>query len=346
MKVAILGGGFCGATLAKELDDEKDVQVTLIDKNSYFEYNPSAHKCLTNPGYQRHIQVPFSHFLHHTEIITEPIKKVFPSEIHTRSKRIGFDYGVLCLGCSYPIFLENTQNVFTLTRSDDAKELFKVLKNAKKVLIVGGGYIGTEVAGELATKRSDLQITIVHSHDRLLERNTSFSSRYALKFLSSKGVHVVFDDLVIDHPSQHEFTTKKGKTIFADVCIWCAGVQVDTSYLEGFSDSTVNKSGRVSVNESLQLVDYPHFFAGGDLTDINEEKTARKAELHAKVIALNLRRMNQDKSLIPYTSGRSPMVISLGDNHGIGQYGKLVVPGLLSGIGKWLIEWWTLRQFY
>jgi hypothetical protein len=40
------------------------------------------------------------------------------------------------------------------------------------------------------------------------------------------------------------------------------------------------------------------------------------------------------------------MVISLGDNYGIGQYGKVVIPGLLSGIGKWLIEWWTLRQFY
>ncbi|HMA83765.1 MAG TPA: FAD-dependent oxidoreductase [Candidatus Thermoplasmatota archaeon] len=346
MKVAILGGGFCGATLAKELDNEKDIQVTLIDKHSYFEYNPSAHKCLTNPGYQRHIQVPFSHFLHHTEIVTEPIKKLFPSEVHTRSKRIGFDYGVLCLGCSYPIFLENKKNVFTLTRSDDAKELFKALKDAKKVLIVGGGYIGTEIAGELATKRSDLQITMVHSHDRILERNTNFASKSALKFLKKRGVNFVFNDLVIDHPEDYKFKTKKGKTINADVCIWCAGVRADTSFLEGFSDSTVDKSGRIRVNESLQLVDYPHFFAGGDLTDIKEEKTARKAELHAKVIALNLRRMNQGKSLIPYTSGRSPMVISLGDNHGIGQYGKLVVPGLLSGIGKWLIEWWTLRQFY
>lgn len=346
MKVVILGGGFCGASIAKELDDEKDISVTLIDKDPYFEYNPSAHKCITNPGYQRNIQVPFNRFLSNTEIITESIKKVFPSEVHTDSKRIEFDYGVLCLGCSYPIFLSNTENVYTLTRSDDAKQLFKALKNAKKVLIVGGGYIGTEIAGELATKRSDLLVTMVHSHNRLLERNTKFASYSALKFLKKRGVNFVFNDRVVDHPHEHDFITKNGKTIDADVCIWCAGVRVDTSYLEGFSESTVSTSERVNVNESLQFVDYPHLFAGGDLTDIKEEKTARKAEMHARVIAANIRRIQQGKSLKKYKPGRSPMVISLGDTYGIGRYGNVVIPGFLSGIAKWLIEWWTLRQFY
>jgi len=346
MRLVILGGGFCGASIAKELDDEKNISVTLIDKNSFFEYNPSAYKCLTNPGYQRNIQVPFNRFLSNTEIITEPIKKVFPSEVHTDSKRIDFDYGVICLGCSYPIFLSNTENVYTLTRSDDAKQLFKTLKNAKKVLIVGGGYIGTEIAGELVTKRSDLQVTLVHSHERLLDRNTEFASKYAMKFLEKRGVDFVFNDRVVNHPHEHEFTTKSGKTIDADVCIWCAGTGVDTSFLEGFSDSTVTKSGRIRVTDSLQFIDYPQLFAGGDLTDVEEEKTARKAELHAQLIASNIRRLQHGKSLKKYKSGRSPMVISLGDNHGIGRYGKFVIPGLLSGIAKWMVEWWTLRQFY
>jgi NADH dehydrogenase FAD-containing subunit len=86
-------------------------------------------------------------------------------------------------------------------------------------------------------------------------------------------------------------------------------------------------------------------FAGGDITAIDEEKTARKAELHAQVIATNIKRLHNGKSLVKYKTETSPMVISLGDNHGIGQYGRLLMPGLISGIGKWLIEWWTLRQF-
>ena len=66
MRVVIIGGGFCGASLAKELDDEEQISVTLIDKNPFFEYNPSAHKCLTNPWYQQNIRVAYDRFLSHT----------------------------------------------------------------------------------------------------------------------------------------------------------------------------------------------------------------------------------------------------------------------------------------
>lgn len=345
MNIVILGGGFCGATVAKKLDAEKDISVTLIDKNPYFEYNPSAHKILTNPRYQQNIRVPFTDFLQNTQIITEPVKRVFPSEFRTETKRVKFDYAVICLGCFYPIFLSNTKNVYTMTRSDQAKQLFKVLKNAEKVLLVGGGYIGTEIAGELATKRSDIQLTMVHSHDRILQRSPSSASKYAMNFLEKRGVNFIFNEKVVSHPDDHTFVTKNGIEIDTDVCIWCTGIKVDTSYLEGFVPSAVNKKQRIKVNDHLQLLKYPHLFAGGDITAINEEKTARKAELHAKVIATNIKRLHQGKSLIKYNTKTSPMVISLGDNHGIGQYGRLVVPGLISGISKWLIEWWTLRQF-
>lgn len=346
MRVVIIGGGFCGASLAKELDDEEQISVTLIDKNPFFEYNPSAHKCLTNPWYQQNIRVAYDRFLSHTEIITESVKRVFPFQVETDSKKIDFDYAVICLGCSHPIFLSSTENVFTLTHSDEAIHLSKALKNAQKVLIVGGGYIGTEIAGELVTKRSDLDVTLVHSHDRILERNTHLTSKYATGYLERRGIDFRFNEKIVDHPNDNEYITKNGGRITADICIWCAGITVDTSYLEGFSPSTIDKRGRIRVNDSLQLMDYPHLFAGGDVTSINEEKTARKAELHARIIASNLRRIHQGKTLRTYKTGVSPMVISLGDNHGVGTYGRIAAPGLLAGIGKWIIEWWTLRQFH
>lgn len=232
-----------------------------------------------------------------------------------------------------------------MTRSDQAKKLFKVLKKAERVLLVGGGYIGTEIAGELATKRSDIKLTMVHSHDRILQRSPLSASKYAMNFLEKKGVNFIFNEKVVSHPDDHTFVTNKGKEIDADVCIWCAGIKVDTSYLEGFVPSAVEKKQGIRLNEHLQLIEYPHLFAGGDITAINEEKTARKAELHAQVIATNIKRLHKEKSFVSYKTKTSPMVISLGDNHGIGQFGRLVIPGLVSGIGKWLIEWWTLRQF-
>ncbi len=346
MKVVIVGGGFCGATIAKDLEDVKDISVVLIDKNPFFEYNPSAHKVLTQPAYQNNIRVSFDRFLSNTVIVTEPVKKITPKKIKTESKTIAFDYAVLCLGCSYPIFLSSTENVFTMSRSNEAKVLFKALKKAKKVLIVGGGYIGTEIAGELATKRPDIETMVVHSHDRILQRSPRSASSYAQKFLEKHGVRFLFNEKIVDHPAETAFITKKGKIIDADCCIWCAGTNVDSSFLDGFQPLPVDTSGRIKVTETLQLPEYPHIFAGGDLTSIKEEKTARKAELHARVIASNLKRLHQGKTLKPYKTGSSPMVISLGDNHGIVQFGRLVIPGFIAGVSKWMVEWWTLRQFY
>ena len=346
MKVVIVGGGFCGATIAKALDAVKDISVVLIDKNPFFEYNPSAHKILTQPSYQNNIRVSFDRFLSNTVIVTEKIKKITPREVQTESKIIKFDNAVLCLGCSYPIFLSSTENVFTMTRSEEAKVLFKELKKAKKVLVVGGGYIGTEIAGELATKRSDIETILVHSHDRILERCPSFSSSHAQKFLEKHGVQLLLNEKIVDHPGETVFITKKGKKIDGDSCIWCAGTKVDSSFLSGFQPLPVDVKGRIEVNESLQLPNHPHIFAGGDFTSVKEEKTARKAELHARLIASNLKRLQQQKPLKKYKTGSSPMVISLGDNHGIGQFGRLVIPGFIAGVGKWMVEWWTLRQFY
>lgn len=344
MNVVIIGGGFCGALLAKELDMEKNIAVTLINKNPYFEYNPSAHKCITDPGYQKNIQVPFDQFLSNTSIITESVKEVTPTGIITESGHIDFDYAVLCVGSYYPVYLSSKQNVYTMSRSDEAKQIFKSLKNAKTVLLVGGGYVGTEIAGELSTKRSDLDIVFVQSHDRLLERNPLSVSTYAEKFLDKRDVQFLFNERVIAHPDENTYKTKSGKLIDADVCIWTTGTKVDTSFLRGFNQDLFEDSGHIKVNESLQLSGYPRLFAGGDITAIKEEKTARKAELHASLIATNLKRIYQKKSLKSYRQGKSPMVISLGDNHGVGQYGRLVITGRLSGIAKWMIEWWTLKR--
>ncbi len=346
MKIVIVGGGFCGATLAKKLDNEKHMDVALIDKNPFFEYNPSAYKCITQPGYQKNIRVNFKEFLSNTIFINEPVHEVNPSVVLTASKKIHYDYAIICTGSYYQINMKNKTNVFTVTRSNEAKDLGKRLKkDVKKVLIVGGGYIGTEIAAELAEKGKNIEILLVHSNDRLLERGPRSASRHAKKFLQKRKVKFLFNEKILHHPNEETYVCKGGKKIQADICIWCAGSSVDSSFLKDFKPDPINRYGRIKVNESLQLLNYPQCFVGGDITDINEEKTARKAELHAHIIAENLKRIRDDKPLKTYKTGKSPMVVSLGDNRGIAQFGRFVISGFMAGYGKWLVEWWTLRKF-
>lgn len=100
----------------------------------------------------------------------------------------------------------------------------------------------------------------------------------------------------------------------------------------------------VRVNRYLQLPDYPHIFAGGDVTDVREEKTAQNAERHARIIAKNILRLGH-KPLVAYRQRPTPLVISLGEGQGIVSWRGMSIDGWLPGALKKLVRWWALHGY-
>ncbi|MDG6229196.1 MAG: FAD-dependent oxidoreductase [Candidatus Thermoplasmatota archaeon] len=345
MHVVILGGGFCGATVAKLLDAVEGLETTLITKTSFFEYNPSAHKCLNDPSYQGYIRVPYNAFLKNTHILIDGVTSIHSDRVVTSSKEISFDFLVIATGVDYPIYLKNTKNVFKMTCSQDALKIHKSLKGASSVLIVGGGYIGTEISAEIACKMKDCQVTLVHSPKRLLERSSVIASRYAEYFLRKRHVQILFGEKVIDH-KKDVFLTNTKRSIRSDVTIWCTGTRSNPFFIDDLKGDNLSKDQRIKVNDYFQLPGHPHIYAGGDITNIVEEKTARKAEIHARFIARNILCQYNKKRCRRYESRSSPLVISLGDLYGITQFNKMVFAGFGHGLFKEIIEWWTLQQFH
>jgi NADH dehydrogenase FAD-containing subunit len=343
MRVVILGGGFCGAFIAKQLDKLSDFETTLIDKQSYFEYAPSLHKVVSKPSLLQKLRIPFNTFLHHTTIIQSTITYVEPDRVITLHSEIPFDVLVICTGNYYPIFLDNTKNVYKLKTGHDAYAISRKIDRSNHVLIIGGGKVGVELAGEIVTKYPEKQLTIVHSKNRLLERNKPDASAFAQKFLQKRGAKIILGEKVTQHISS-QFITNKGRKIHADLALWCAGIKWDTSFMQHFPDSIFSQRKQLRVDSTLQLRGFPYIFVGGDVTDIQEEKTGRKAELHARIIVTNIQKYLRGQPLIDYKQGRSPIVMSLGDWYGILEY-KGVIPGRFSiGLLKKAIEWWTLHQ--
>ncbi|MFO7678057.1 MAG: FAD-dependent oxidoreductase [Thermoplasmatota archaeon] len=344
MKVVIIGGGFCGITIAKKLESDKDISVTLIDKKTYFEYTPSAIFCITHPSYQKKIRIAYQNILSKTKLVTDEIKSMSDKAITTSHQSIEYDYAVICTGSTYPIFLSSKTNVYTLSSCNEALGVSKALQHAKKIVIVGGGYIGVEVAGQLATKHKNISLTLIHSGSKLLERSSPLASKNAVQFLSKKGISFLFNDKVVDHPKPHIFVTKKGETIQADLCIWCAGIAADTSFLDKSLSSCKDKKGKIQVNKYLQLETYPHIFAGGDICDTVEEKTAQNAKHHGYCIASNLLRIKKNQPLKSYRKHLSPQLISLGERYGILEVDEIVLYSNFFGLGKFIIEWYTIGQ--
>jgi len=345
MKIVIVGGGFCGSIVAKKLEKNKNFQVTLIDKKRYFEYSPSLAKVLFDPSYIKKISVPFSKFLKNTKFVNDSIINVRPNKVETTNGIFPFDYLVLCPGIDYPIMLKNKKQVITLKSGAEISEFSSAVQQAQSVLIVGGGLIGTELAGEFATRIPEKKVIIVHQYNRLLERNSPWISLYARKFLDQRGIEIIFGEKVVDH-TNGIFTTNKDRVIKADFCIWCTGISYNPFFMKGFEESIFTKKNALTVNQYLQLKDHPNIFVGGDLTGVDEEKTAAHANNHASVIAENINRIIKQKSLVSYKSHVEPMDISLGSWDGIITYPPFILVGLIPGLIKQLIEKIALKRLY
>ncbi len=337
MKVIILGGGFCGAYVAKKLDNKKNLDVTLIDKKDYFEYSPSLWKLLSNPSYHKRIIVPFTQFLKHTRIITDPLIQVTPDYVEIKKEKILFDYLVVATGIDYTIFPKNTKNVFVVKSGEEVTEKSSRVQAAKTILIIGGGLIGTEVAGDLARQFPEKQLILIHSHNRLLERNTKGTSQYAKKYLEEHRVQIIFNEKVIDYQRGY-FITDTQRKIKADIGIWCAGIRYNPWFMNTFPPSVLTGHNALKVNQFLQLEGYPHIFVGGDISSTPEEKTAACADRHGHLISENVLRLNQRRSLLTYKPHREPMIISLGHWNGILTYPPFLFLGFIPAIIKLLVE--------
>lgn len=337
MRVVILGGGFCGAYIAKKLDKHKDLEIILIDKKDYFEYSSSLWKLLSNPLYHKYITIPFTHFLKHTHIVVDPLIQVTSEFVETKKEKISFDYLVIATGIDYPILLENKKNVFTIKSGTEVAKKSPMIKKAERILIIGGGLIGTEIAGDLAEQFPEKHIILIHPHNRLLERNSKGVSQYGKKYLEEHGVQLIFNEKIIDHQKEI-FITNTRRHIKANIAIWCAGIKCNPWFMSSFPSSILTEYKALKVNQFLQLIGYPNIFIGGDITSIPEEKTAVNADRHGSIISENILRSYKQKSLIIYKPRREPMIISLGNWNAIFTYPPFLIPGFLPAIIKLVVE--------
>ena len=98
---------------------------------------------------------------------------------------------------------DSAKNIFYLRSIDDVLEIKGKVQSSKKVAIIGGGYIGLEVAAIL--KKLGLSVTIIEMAGRILERVTSqIISDFYTKVHSEEGVKILTNTSV-------ESITKKSK---------------------------------------------------------------------------------------------------------------------------------------
>lgn len=189
------------------------------------------------------------------------------------------------------------------------EESYLELLKAKKVLIIGGGLVGCELASEISQHRfpgayPKKKVTLVDSHSNVVHRSDPRQQNVALKYLQDLDVNVICDERILDFDSSTVFHGSSGRayTGYDKVFIATGTRPNSTLFTSSFYDTTLEHSvdgwGRIRVKPTLQVehYKYSHIFAGGDVTNVVEEKTGYAATISGVCIARNICRLVKGKA--------------------------------------------------
>lgn len=187
---------------------------------------------------------------------------------------------------------------------------FELLK-ARKVLIIGGGLVGCELASEISQHQfpgahPKKEVTLVDSHSNVVNRSDARQQSMANKYLTDLGVEIVCNEKIIDFNSTNEnsYLGSSGRVYAGyDKVFVATGTRPNSNLLTSSScdtsfDDCIDAWGRIKVKSTLQIDHwrYNHIFAGGDVTNVVEEKTGYAATISGVCIARNICRLVKGKA--------------------------------------------------
>lgn len=171
------------------------------------------------------------------------------------------------------------------------------IARAKNIVIIGGGAVGLEMAGEIAEAyppASGKKVTVIHNRSKVLNDVYSDKLRVPLqKQAEEMGVSFILNDSLEQGEQPFKETpqslrTKNGKVLDGvDLVIIATGGKVNTGPLEKLVPSLINRNG-VKVEPTFQIPGFKNIFAIGDLADLPEQKQAAKAVGHSALAAKNI----------------------------------------------------------
>ena len=245
---------------------------------------------------------------------------------------------------------------------DDNNNLNSHGKNKRESLltfvIVGGGFAGVEMAGELNEflrdvvkeyyhniEPKDISVIIIQSGNRLLSEMSEELAGFAMQKLIQNGVEVILNTRVTG-ATANSVKLKDGRTISTNTIIWSGGV-APSPITEELPCEHDKKSGRIVVDKFLEVQGYPGVFAIGDCASIIDPNTgnpypptAQHAIREGTAVAKNMISMIEGKiekkRVFDYqTKG---MMATIGKRNGVGSILGLEVQGF--------IAWWIWRTYY
>ena len=385
-KILIVGGGYAGFYTAKKLEKwlgKREAHVTLVDPLPYMTYQPFLPEVAAGSLDPRHALVNHRRHLKRTEVITARVTEInHAQKVATITPAVGepweerYDIVVVTAGAvsrTFPIpgvaerafGLKNieeavairdrmTDNFAKAANLPPGRERDRLLTT----VVVGGGFAGIEVFGELRSFASalvgqysqlsmeDTKFHLIEAMGRIMPEVSLKTSHWVIKNLEQRGATVHLDtQLASAVDGDIELST--GETFEADLIVWTAGVMANPVLKN--TDLPTEERGRLRVQADLRVVDdngvvddawgagdvcaVPDLVEGqgvGGVTVPNAQHAVRQGKLMAKNIVAVLR----GEEPRDYVHKNLGAVAGIGLYTGVFQAGGIAIKGFIA----WLMH--------
>lgn len=317
-KLLIAGGGIAGFSLIKELQKKRiDLEIVLVEPREYLEVPFAQLRALMDPEvFGKNIRRRYKELLPGIRHIQDRLVSVGSEHIVLESGNSEtFDYLVLATGSSFSQWSYlNGGEQSTQEREETVRTEGKKIEEASSILIIGGGPIGVELAGEIAHSYPEKKVMIAQGPDRLLgPSHSSKMSRRAERVLSDMDVEI-YNNSYFKKDVDGSWQNDKGDRVTADLVIPAVGIDINSQWAAGSEGIRISERGAVAVDSDLRIRGRSNVFALGDINDVPEIKLGVNAGAQAKGTAGNILRLLSDKKqkLSPYKPAADIGLITLG----------------------------------
>ena len=294
MKVVVVGGVAGGASAAARLRRlDESAEIIMFERGEYISF--------ANCGLPYYIggeitdraaltlQTPQSfHSRFHVDVrINSEVTAIDPKakQVTVRSKDRGeytesYDKLILSPGAAPirpPMEGADNERVFTLRNIPDTYKIrgYVEEQHPKSAVVVGGGYIGVEMAENL--KNAGVDVTIVELADHVIAPLDYDMACDVHRYLKEKGVGLILQNgvqSIREEGGALRLTLSDGE-IDTDLVIMAVGVRPDTA-LAKEAGLELNRRGAIVVDEHMLTSD-PDIYAVGDAVEVTDFVTGEKA---------------------------------------------------------------------
>ena len=367
-KLVIIGGGFGGLSVAKNMGHE-EFEITLVDKTNHHLFQPLLYQVATAALSPADIGTPIRKIISHqknTLVLMSRVTKIdkLNREIHLHNHLpIPYDYLIVATGVRHSYFGHDEWEKFApgLKTLNDAltirdKLLFNFEKaelcdrysDAEKYLsfiVVGGGPTGVELAGAVAEianhtmiqnfKRIDptrTKIYLIEAAESLLPSMPKRMGARAKKDLEHLGVEVIIGKSVTKITEQG--VQVGDRFIKATNTIWAAGTEA--SSLLKTLDVPLDRVGRVIVEPDLSIPGNPEVFVIGDAAHVKGKDgtplpaVAPVAMQQAAYVSKLIKNKLVGKKHKPYVYSDLGTMATIGRSRAVAQIRGLYFSGFLA----------------